>query len=405
MRRLGTALAASTFSVAAGIAVAVLPTAPPGAAAATGGAPGPSAITRSAHIAYLSCRAPDVLLTASIQRQPFSTGQPVTFKVSIRDLSRRPCASLSTPPVPANPVNPAAGLLGPCGELSVTVDDSAGALVYPAIAVGCPLILGPSLGAGQTITATGTWDQAAAVGYQSGVRLGPVPRGEYRLVIDDKVTLPVDLVGPPFIPPPATLPPRTNPLPPSPVPAPVQPAPNLPGTTLPSHPVPPSTPPTLPAAPPGHPLTRSAHVAFDGCPAKAVTLTVTIPAGPAPSAPVRYDVTVHNRGNTACGTAFRSGPPAAGRFAVGPCSSMPATFVNALGVDVYPGQAAFFCPLITGPYIAPHATVRATATWPGTEDVATRPGGPSQLRPAPPGAYELVVDNAVEVPFTLIASP
>jgi hypothetical protein len=82
---------------------------------------------------------------------------------------------------------------------------------------------------------------------------------------------------------------------------------------------------------------------------------------------------------------------------------MPATVVDALGVDVYPGPQVYMCPLIAGPYIAPHATVTATGTWPGVEYLVS-PGGP-EPRLAPPGAYKLVVDNVVKVPFTLTASP
>ena len=149
-------------------------------------------------------------------------------------------------------------------------------------------------------------------------------------------------------------------------------------------------------------MTRSAHVAFDGCAAKDLTLTVSVRAGSERSVPVRYDVVVHNNGSTPCGAAFRSNP-AARRLRVGPCSSMPATFVNAFGVDVDPGAQVYMCPDIAGPYIAPHATVTATGTWPGTEYLAT-PVGTESL-PAPPGAYKLVVDNAVEVPFLLPTLP
>jgi hypothetical protein len=129
-------------------------------------------------------------------------------------------------------------------------------------------------------------------------------------------------------------------------------------------------------------------------------LTVTIPSGSSTSAPVRYDVTVHNTGRTPCGAAYRNDPPAVRQFRVGVCTSMPVTFVNALGVDVYPGPQIFMCPMFAGPYIAPHATVTTSVSWPGTEYLTT-PGGSPQSRPAPPGSYKLVVDNAVEVPFTL----
>ena len=152
-------------------------------------------------------------------------------------------------------------------------------------------------------------------------------------------------------------------------------------------------------------MTRSARVAFDGCAAKNLTLTVTVSvrAGSETSAPVRYDVAVHNRGGTPCGAALRRDPPASRPFRVGPCTAMAATFVDSSGVDVYPGPQFSMCPLSTGPYIAPHATVTATGSWSGTENLVTPGGLESHL--APPGAYKLVVDNAVVVPFTLTALP
>ncbi len=418
MRRLGIGLTLALTVVAAGTATAVagLVPGPPSAAAATRAAPSSPAVTHSSHISYLSCHAPDVLLTGSIRRQPFAEGQLVTYKVSLHNLSQHACGYPNGVTVPTSPVIPAPGLLGPCGELPVQIENSHDAVVYPAIGVGCPLILGPPLAAGQTITTTGTWDQTAwdrAAALHGAI--GPlVPRGGYHIVIDGKVTLPVDLTGPPFVSPPATLPPPSSA--PSTSPTPFQPLPNLPVPTVPSHlPAPPVTPtaPTSPTSPTpttptptpsGHAVTRSAHVAFEGCAAKNVTLTVAIPAGPTVSAPVRYDVTLHNGGNTACGEAFRNNPPATRHFRVGPCSAMPATFLNAFGVDVYPGPQTFMCPMIAGPYVAPHATVTTTATWPGEEYLATS-GGPTELHPASPGPYVLVVDNAVKVPFTLTASP
>lgn len=413
MGRLGTALSvAVSLTAAAGATLAGLLAQPTTAAATTRAEPSPSALSRSAHVAYLNCPARDVLLTGSVQRQSFATGQPVSYTVSIHDLSHTACGYANGVTVPTNAINPAAGLLGPCGEVPVQVENSRGSVVYPAVGVGCPLILGPPLAAGQTITTTGTWDQIAwgITALQRGAG-ALVPRGEYRLLIDRKVTLPIDLTGPPFISPPATLPPRTNPLPAPSTPA--QPLPNLPAPTIPST-SPPSTTttttaptapttPTAPSTPSEHPVTRSAHVAFDGCSAKAITLTVTIPAGSTLPAPVHYDVAVHNGGNTACGKAFRNDPSLTRQFRVGVCSSMPATFVNAFGVNVYPGPQVYMCPMIAGPYISPHTTVTTTGTWPGTEFHAGSGIASPPSQTAPPGKYTLVVDSAVDVPFTLTA--
>jgi hypothetical protein len=212
-RRLRTALVAAwTVLVTAATAVTGLASAPAGAAAPT---PGEPTVTRSAHIAYLSCPAPDVLLTVSIQRRPFAPGQLVTYRVSIRDLSSRPCEDPLHTPFSRNPAGLGTGLLGPCGELSVTIDNSRGVPVYPGRnVIACAMVLGPPVAAGQTITTTGTWDQT--VGPAPPVPRLPgtlAPRGVYRLVVDDKVTLPFDLAGPSSAPPPAIMPPRSNPLP------------------------------------------------------------------------------------------------------------------------------------------------------------------------------------------------
>ncbi len=405
MRRLATALLV-TLTVAIAGAIGLL-AGPPGAGAATRATPAsPPTITRSARVAYLSCHAPGVLLTASIQRAAFAPGQLVTYRVSIRNLSHTACGYANGITATTNPVIGGKGLLGPCGALSVVIDDERGSQVYPGpIALSCPALLGPGLQAGRTITATGTWNPSLQIDGVARPGYAPTVRpGVYHMVVDGKVTLPIDLEGSPnVLSPPGTLPPSTSPPAPPPVPSPL-PLPDVPAPTVPSHVPSPPFPP-ITSTPPGHSVTRSAHVAFDGCPAKQVTLTVTIPAASSTSAPVRYDVAVHNGGNAPCGEAFRGDPPSVRRFRVGPCSSMPASVVNGFGVDVYPGPQIFMCPMFAGPYLAPHTTVTATATWPGTEYVASPGGGAPQPRAAPPGPYVLVVDRAVRVPFTLTASP
>ena len=152
-----------------------------GMTTATPTEPASNKVTGSAHIGYLNCPAPDVLLTASIQKGVFAPGQLVTYRVAVHNLSRTICGTprRNLPAVPTTPNS--AGLLGPCGELSVVVYNAEGTNVYPGrVAYGCPLILGPSIPPGQTIATTGMW--------QPGGSRGP---GPYRLVIDGKVTLPI----------------------------------------------------------------------------------------------------------------------------------------------------------------------------------------------------------------------
>jgi hypothetical protein len=167
--------------------------------------PTPPLITRSAHMGYLSCPAPDVLLTASIQRKPFTTGQLVTYRVSIRNLTSQVCGfrggTLSTA-VHA----PTSGLLGLCGPIAVVIENARGVDVYPGpINYMCPAFLGPELGPGATITANGGWNQTArpllggrgpSANPPGGNTALLVPPGRYRLLVAGKVTLPIVLAAP-----------------------------------------------------------------------------------------------------------------------------------------------------------------------------------------------------------------
>jgi hypothetical protein len=161
-------------------------------------------VTRSTHIGYLSCPARDVLLTVSIQARAFAPGQLVTYRVSVHNLSRGTCGTPGrTFPTTDTAPNFAAGLLGPCGELSVVIYDAEGTNVYPGpLAYGCPMILGPSIAPQQTIATTATWQPA-----------GSRRPGRYRLVIDGKVTLPIVITGPTPTTPAASSPPMPTPTP------------------------------------------------------------------------------------------------------------------------------------------------------------------------------------------------
>jgi hypothetical protein len=154
-------------------------------------APTSDDVTRSARIGYLSCPAPDVLLTATIQARPFAPGQLVTYRVSVHNLARTTCDTPGrTFPTVTTVPNFALGLLGPCGELSAVIYDAAGTNVYPGpVAYGCPMIVGPWVAPGQTIVTTGMWQPA-----------GSRSPGRYTLVIDGKVTLPIIIAASPTAP-------------------------------------------------------------------------------------------------------------------------------------------------------------------------------------------------------------
>jgi hypothetical protein len=90
---------------------------------------------------------------------------------------------------------------------------------------------------------------------------------------------------------------------------------------------------------------------------------------------------------------------------VGPCGILPAVVRNAEGVNVYPGQVAFFCQMETFVDIPAHTSVTATGNWPGTQRLGP---GPVRESAAPAGRYHIVVgagSSVVSVPFTLVAAP
>ncbi len=160
-------------------------------------------------------------------------------------------------------------------------------------------------------------------------------------------------------------------------------------------------------------LSRSGHVSYQGCPARSVELTVTVPARAfGLGQDVRYTVRLHNLSARECLGAAQSGlqpgprspalpsPSLRGSlsFVLGPCGSLPLGVTNARGERVFPNTGGISCPLLLGPPLFGHATVRMTGTWDRVE------GGLRPARiptPAPPGRYRLVVGGVVSVPFTL----
>jgi hypothetical protein len=159
-------------------------------------------ITRSAHVAYEGCPAKDVVLSVSVNRHSFVTGQPVTYRVSLHNLSGLRCnvPGEQSPPQQPNGNDSSLGggplgfLLGPCSPLPVTVDNAKGVDVFPGPeAISCPAILGPSLAAHATLSTTGTWDQMEG-GLRPARIATPAPVGRYRIVVAGKVTVPITIV-------------------------------------------------------------------------------------------------------------------------------------------------------------------------------------------------------------------
>ncbi len=163
----------------------------------------------------------------------------------------------------------------------------------------------------------------------------------------------------------------------------------------------------LPVSHAGGLLTRSAHVAFEGCSAKNITLSVSIARDPfLIGQPVTYRVTIRNNGATPCGPALASIPaPGQGTLTVGPCGQVSSTVVNASGLNVYPGREVFQCPMLFNAHLGAHALLTGQATWMGAEAFSDGTHGNFRLQEAPPGRYRVIVDNAVSVPFELAGPP
>ncbi len=159
------------------------------------------------------------------------------------------------------------------------------------------------------------------------------------------------------------------------------------------------------AAPPGGatpaaPLGRSSHVAYGGCPAADVILTVTLPQRAfAPGQLVTYQVRLHNIGRRACGPSDGATPSATPVEALlGACAAIPVDIENAQGHNVYPGPQAIACPALLGPRLPAHRSVSATGTW----DLRQGAGRPAlRAVPVPRGTYQLVVDDEVRLPIVL----
>ena len=105
-----------------------------------------------------------------------------------------------------------------------------------------------------------------------------------------------------------------------------------------------------PVSPAGGLLTRSAHVAFEGCTAKNITLSVSIART---SFLIGQPVTYAGRpsGTMAPRRAARRSPASRTRpenLTVGPCGQVSSIVVNASGHNVYPGREVVHCPMYFG---------------------------------------------------------
>lgn len=174
--------------------IAVLMFAAPGAASATSSTER-AALTKSIHLAFEGCPAKEVTETVVMPRLTFAADQPVTFRLTLRNSGAVACEGLPASGPPQGPGSPSlhAITLGPCGTVSMVVDNSSGRDVYPGSGTyACPLELSARLPADASISTTGSWPQR---GYGQTPTGAQVPRGRYRLVIGGHISFPIDLVA------------------------------------------------------------------------------------------------------------------------------------------------------------------------------------------------------------------
>ena len=116
----------------------------------------------------------------------------------------------------------------------------------------------------------------------------------------------------------------------------------------------------------GGATTKSAHIAFEDCPAATTVLTVSIPRlSYSARQPVEVTVRLANTSDTDCGQSASSPPPVQvpNQLNVGPCGQLGLEIFNAKGANIYPGNVAFPCPAEFGVELVAHGHLRTTTSW------------------------------------------
>ena len=151
-------------------------------------------------------------------------------------------------------------------------------------------------------------------------------------------------------------------------------------------------------------ITRTATVAYPGCPAGAVTLSLGVPRDPVPAGmPVRFTVTLRNAGPQVCGPRQSTGTITGGTslrsVLANPCGTLPLAIDNARNEQVYPPFEAVSCPDLVAPELEGDSSVTAAETWNQRTGGAGRPARRPQ--PVPRGAYNVVVGTMLRAPLVL----
>jgi hypothetical protein len=179
-------------AVGSGLATTLLALTAPGPASSASAASS-ATITRSARVAYGTCPAHSVVVTVTVPRKPFASGEAVEYLVRLQNPNAQACGP-SHGRLAVEGDEP--GIFGPCGPLPLRILNDRGVAVYPPPeAILCPAHAAPQLKGHQVLTSGGSWDQFEGGGRPARVAT-LVPRGTYHLVIAGKVSVPLVLAPP-----------------------------------------------------------------------------------------------------------------------------------------------------------------------------------------------------------------
>lgn len=140
--------------------------------------PGPVRV-RSGPVAVLAgdCPVRSIEARVAIPRLVFTVTQPVSVRAVVHNVGTVACdyagSSVGTQSI------------GPCGMISMEIENRSGAEVWPGNArFGCPMVVGGSIPPGGSVVAVGSWNQDQDT---------LAPRGRYRLIVGQKLVFSITL--------------------------------------------------------------------------------------------------------------------------------------------------------------------------------------------------------------------
>lgn len=113
----------------------------------------------------------------TISRLVFRATQPVSVRAVVRNVGTVPCDYAGYAVGPQT--------IGPCGMISMEIENSAGVNVWPGnAAYFCPMMVGEPIPPGRSVVANGSWNQDQDT---------LAPRGRYRLIIGRELVFSITL--------------------------------------------------------------------------------------------------------------------------------------------------------------------------------------------------------------------